>query len=86
MSPLKRLFRDAAAYRLILFLAVFGTAVIEAVVSPLYRPHSGQNAILKAWILDVTVAALIATQWAGIQQPAEFRQSSTLPLVDTDGL
>jgi hypothetical protein len=39
--------------------AVLGTAGIEAVVGPLYRPHSGHSAILKAWTLDVVVASLL---------------------------
>jgi len=39
--------------------SVLGTGGIEAIVGPLYRPHSGRSAILKAWVLDVAIAALL---------------------------
>ncbi len=56
---MKKVASFCAAVFLSTLFAVFGTAAVDAIFSRLYRPHSGTTAIVKAWSLDSTVAAVL---------------------------
>jgi hypothetical protein len=79
--PFRTIAQRCGAVFLSTLVAVFGPVAVEAVVSPLYRPNSGQSAILKIWILDVTVAAALGLIMQHSRRSPGARWAWVLPAV-----
>jgi hypothetical protein len=77
----RKIFQRCGSVLLNTVFAVLGTAGIEAVVSPIYRPQSGQSAIVKAWILDVTVEAVLGVIVQHSRENPVIRWSWVIPAV-----